>query len=150
MLLEKAFKANLLYIALLVPMLVLTACRSEDELLSDGATPEIVFLFSPGGLGDMSYNDRILEGIQHFKKEHRDVDAYIYSPNTLDEAERIFADWLARPESTVPVLFVLSSSDYEPMAERHLAGCRLTANKSILLFESRKHYDDEKIHTFQI
>lgn len=36
------------------------------------------------------------------------------------------------------------------MAELYLAEHDLTPNKSILLFESRKQYKDENIHTFQI
>ena len=111
---------------------------------------QIVFLFSPGGLGDMSYNDCILEGVQRFKMEHPHTDVYLYSPKTLGEAEKIFSDWLERPESDIPVLFALASSDYEPMAEKHLAEHNLTSNKSILLFESQKHYDDSNIHTFQL
>lgn len=98
----------------------------------------------------MSYNDRILEGVQRFKMENGDIDIYIYSPESLQEAEKIFADWLERPQSSIPVLFVLGSSDYEPMAELYLAEHDLTPNKSILLFESRKQYKDENIHTFQI
>ena len=85
----------------------LSSCNHTDEL-----EPE-----SPGGLGDMSYNDRILEGVQRFKMENGDIDIYIYSPESLQEAEKIFADWLERPQSSIPVLFVLGSSDYEPMAE---------------------------------
>ena len=54
----------------------------------------IVFLFSPSGLGDMSYNDCILEGVQRFKMEHKEIDIYIYSPESLPEAEKIFSDWL--------------------------------------------------------
>ena len=88
--------------------------------------------------------------MQRFKSTHPDIDTYIYSPNSLDEAERIFSDWLARPASNIPVLFVLATSDYEPIAEKHLAGHDLAPNKSILLFESRKHYDHRRIHTFQI
>ena len=64
----------------------------------------------------MSYNDCILEGVQKFKMEHKEIDIYIYSPESLLEAEKIFSDWLKRPESEIPVLFVLGSSDYEPMA----------------------------------
>lgn len=43
-----------------------------------------------------------------------------------------------------------SCSDYEPMAELHLAEHDLTPNKSILLFESLKQSQDDNIHTFQI
>ena len=99
----------------------LSSCNHADELEPVSLAPQIVFLFSPSGLGDMSYNDCILEGVQKFKME-----------------------------SEIPVLFVLGSSDYEPMAELHLAEHDLTPNKSILLFESRKQYKAENIHTFQI
>lgn len=128
----------------------LLSCSKEDEPVPDAAMPQIVFLFSPGGLGDMSYNDCILEGVQRFKSENLGIDIYIYSPDSLEEAERIFSDWLVRPGGEVPTLFVLASSDYEPIAEEYLDGYDLSANKSILLFESRKQYADERIHTFQI
>jgi len=131
--------------------LILSSCSSVEEYESETMPlPQIVFLFSPGGLGDMSYNDCILEGVQRFKKENVDVDIYRYSPGTLREAEKIFTDWLKRPQSDIPVLFVLGSSDYEPMAELYLAEYDLAENKSILLFESRKRFKDAKIHTFQI
>ena len=44
----------------------LSSCNHTDELEPESPAPQIVFLFSPGGLGDMSYNDRILEGVQRF------------------------------------------------------------------------------------
>lgn len=76
----------------------LSSCNHTDELEPESPAPQIVFLFSPGGLGDMSYNDRILEGVQRFKMENGDIDIYIYSPESLQEAEKIFADWLERPQ----------------------------------------------------
>ena len=110
----------------------LSSCNHTDELEPESPAPQIVFLFSPGGLGDMSYNDRILEGVQRFKMENGDIDIYIYSPESLQEAEKIFADWLERPQSSIPVLFVLGSSDYEPMAELYLAEHDLTPNLSLI------------------
>ncbi len=107
-------------------------------------------LFSPGGLGDMGYNDCILQGIQQFKKSNVNIDVYISSPASLDEAEQIFSDWLKRPQSDIPVLFILATSDYEPIVEKHLAQHKLTDNKRLLLFESLKRYDEEKVSTFQI
>lgn len=56
----------------------LSSCNHTDELEPESPAPQIVFLFSPGGLGDMSYNDRILEGVQRFKMENGDIDIYIY------------------------------------------------------------------------
>lgn len=134
----------------ILSVLLFTSCQSSDEPELESSHPQIVFLFSPGGLGDMSYNDCILEGVQRFKLEQPETDIYIYSPESLDEAEKIFSDWLVRPESNIPVLFVLATSDYEPIAEKYLKDHSLTANKSILLFESRKRYNDPNIHTFQI
>lgn len=127
-----------------------SSCSTDNDPAEHLVNKTIIFLFSPGGLGDMSYNDCILEGVQRFRMEHPDVDTYIYSPESLPEAEKIFADWLERPASDIPVLFALGSSDYEPMADKHLAERDMTENKSILLFESRKRYEDENIHTFQI
>lgn len=140
---------QLLPLFLLVMMLT-SACSKEDDPVADAMQPRIIFLFSPGGLGDMSYNDCILEGVQRFKLEQPETDIYIYSPESVEEAEKIFSDWLVRPESNIPVLFVLATSDYEPVAEKYLKEHSLTANKSILLFESRKRYSDPNIHTFQI
>lgn len=134
----------------ILSVLLFTSCQSSDEPELEYSHPQIIFLFSPGGLGDMSYNDCILEGVQRFKLEQPETDIYIYSPESLDEAEKIFSDWLVRPESNIPVLFVLATSDYEPIAEKYLKEYSLTANKSILLFESRKRYNDPNIHTFQI
>ena len=135
---------------LLLLMILTAACGREDDISTDAAQPQVIFLFSPGGLGDMSYNDCILEGVQRFKMAQPGTDVYINSPESVEEAERIFSDWLARPESDIPVLFVLATSDYEPIAEKYLKEQSLTSNKSILLFESRKRYSDPNIHTFQI
>ena len=60
----------------------LSSCNHTDELEPESPAPQIVFLFSPGGLGDMSYNDRILEGVQRFKMENGDIDI---APETLYE-----------------------------------------------------------------
>ncbi len=81
----------------------LSSCNHTDELEPESPAPQIVFLFSPGGLGDMSYNDRILEGVQRFKMENGDIDIYIYSPESLQEAEKILRTG-ERPQSSIPVL----------------------------------------------
>lgn len=129
----------------------LGACSSSEEPPAPEApTPQIIVLFSPGGLGDMSYNDCILQGVQNFKKENPSVDVFLSSPNTLEEVERIFTDWLKRPESNIPVLFVLASSDYEYLVDTYIGEYTLTPNKRLLLFETLKQYDDEKIYTFQV
>ena len=130
--------------------LMLFSCSSSSEPETEALpTPQLVFLFSPGGLGDMSYNDRILQGVQQFKIDHPQVDLYRYSPASLEEAEKIFSAWLQKPGQHTPALFTLASSDYEPIVEKLLEGKELTANKKVLLFESCKQYD-KGISTFQI
>lgn len=132
--------------------LLLSACGHSDDPITEEEeiTSQIVFLFSPGGLGDMSYNDCILQGVQQFKKANPQVDVFMSSPNSIEEVERIFTDWLKRPGSNIPVLFVLASSDYDQLAQKYLDEYELTPNKSLLIFESLMHYDQPRVHTFQI
>lgn len=80
----------------------LSSCNHTDELEPESPAPQIVFLFSPGGLGDMSYNDRILEGVQRFKMENGDIDIYIYSPESQQEAEKILRTGLNVPKAAYP------------------------------------------------
>lgn len=142
-----------LFLCLLLPLVAAgaTSCAGDGpEQEKEEVTPQIIFLFSPGGLGDMSYNDCILEGVQKFKKNNPQVDIFMSSPTSLEEAERIFTDWLKRPGSQIPVVFALASSDYEFLLDRYEGQYQLTPNKQILLFESLRRYADDKIHTFQI
>ena len=117
----------------------LSSCNHTDELEPESPAPQIVFLFSPGGLGDMSYNDRILEGVQRFKMENGDIDIYIYSPESLQEAEKIFADWLERRVSRnfVGIIFytrkVLLTSHYEKRLFEHASQPRVAGSDIRLL-----------------
>lgn len=140
-----------LFFPALFALASLSSCSSveEPEVLPE-VTPQIVFLFSPGGLGDMSYNDCILGGVQQFKKNNVGVDVFMSSPGSLEEAERIFTDWLKRPGSNIPVLFVLASSDYEYLLDEYLPSYELPDNKRILMFETVKVYPDPKVYTFQV
>lgn len=145
----KAVK-NIFAVFLCVVVAVLSFGCDNDKYEEPEITPQIIFLFSPGGLGDLSYNDCILSGVQQFKKEHPEVDLFMYSPPSIEDAERIFSDWMKRPGSNIPVIFALASSDYEYMVDKYLEDYALTDNKRILLFESEKIYDDSHIHTFQV
>lgn len=137
-------------LAATVPLAGACDRQDEPEAVEEYTVPQIVCLFSPGGLGDMSYNDCILSGVQQFKKANPQVDIFMSSPGSLEEAERIFTDWLRRPGSDIPVLFVLASSDYELLADRYLPEYELPDNKRLLLFETLKQYDNEKVYTFQV
>ena len=110
----------------------LSSCSGHDEPNLPKVTPQIVFLFSPGGLGDMSYNDCILEGVQRFKKENAGVDIFMYSPDKFEESEKIFSDWVERPASNIPVLFVFASSDYDELVTRELTDIVLPPTSACL------------------
>ena len=138
---------------LLVTATFISGCSEADEPDDPGmspVTPQIIFLFSPGGLGDMSYNDCILEGVQQFKKLHPETDVFLYSPPSVEAAERIFSDWIKRPGSNIPVVFALASSDFEGLVDKYIPDYELTDNKRILLFESLKKYEDPRIYTFHV
>lgn len=131
-------------------VLTLSSCADgNDEPPQPEITPQIIFLFSPGGLGDMSYNDCILEGVQRFKKDNPKVDVFLYSPKKFEESEKIFKDWLERSESDIPVLFVFASSDYDDLVDEATSGISLARNKRVLVFESRREFS-ERISSFQI
>lgn len=99
--------------------------------------PQIIVMYGPGGLGDQGYMDCILTGVQNFKRVHySDADIYQYSPSTMEEGERLVNDWLSLPQSSVPALFVVASSDYEDLITDALSQYSLTDNKRMLMFEN--------------
>ena len=116
------------------------ACSNDNNDEPDiptTPTPQIIVMYAPGGLGDQGYNDRILAGVQNFKKTyHDDVEMYQYSPGSLEDAGRLLIDWLSLPQSETPALFVVGSSDYENLLYEILEEQSLTPNKRLLLFES--------------
>lgn len=116
------------------------SCSSDniDELdVPVGPTPQIIVMYGPSGLGDQGYMDCILSGVQNFKRNHySEVDMYQYSPSTMEEAERLLTDWLSLPQSNIPALFVVASSDYESLVTEALSAHSLTDNKRMLMFEN--------------
>lgn len=128
-------KFSLSLLSLLIVLMLLTSCNKEDNRAL--AYQKLFVLFSPGGLGDMGYNDQILRGIQTARKDREDVISYFYTPKSVEEADTIFKEWLFSSEEDMPSLFVLASSDYENMAATYLKGSfPQRANRNILLFES--------------
>lgn len=114
--------------------MALTSCNKSheiDSLFSD----QVIVLLAPGGVGDMAYNDQILRGVQTAKK-NKDFRLLISSPNSIDEAEKIFKDWLNMNTAETKSLFVLAGNEYEEMAVRHLSADKYQG-KEVLLFETR-------------
>lgn len=121
-----------------VLLFLLAGCSKEEEHADDAAasygSKQIIVLFSPGGVGDMGYNDQILRGIQRVKEE-RQFPFLFASPNNLQEAERIFSDWLHMEGVKGNCLFILAGNEYEPMARQYLQDGSFP-DKQVLLFET--------------
>lgn len=131
--------------------LVLAACKPVSETPQTQAQKLVIALFSPGGLGDRGYNDQILYGLQTVHKERTDCAMLLESPETIEEAERIFSDWLVRKSSGIPCLFILASVEYEEMAIRVLEQQKADmTNKAILLFETDTVLPYPQVYTFRI
>lgn len=122
-----------------------TSCSSDNFDEPDvpvDPTPQIIVMYGPSGLGDQGYMDCILTGVQKFKRTHyAEVDMYQYSPTTMEEAERLLSDWLSLPQSNIPALFVVASSDYEALVTEALSEHSLTDNKRMLMFENDTELD---------
>ena len=141
-------KATLVFCCLFMTMLF-SSC-SENEQEENINKHELAILFSPNGLGDMGYNDLILQGLQTVRKERGEMGSYFYTPENMEEAERIFSDWLSAEMNGKPSLFVLTTHDYEELAYKYLKDTyRLPEGKSVLLFES-SNPDELPLHHFQI
>lgn len=124
-----------IYILFVVSLLI-GGCSDEGDSSRDNpyASKQAVVLFSPGGIGDMGYNDQILRGIQRVKEE-KDFMLLFSSPSSLEEARRIFKDWLEMDTEGVDCLFVLGGNEYEDMAREFLGGGKYPGKK-VLLFET--------------
>ena len=110
---------------------------------------QIVFFFS-SGLGDMSCNDCILEGVQKFKMEHKKIDIYICSPRSLLEAEKKSSPTGSNDRKAKFRVVCFGHSDYEPMAELHLAEHDLTLQQKYPALKAGNNIKREHSHTFQI
>jgi len=135
---------------LLTLTLFLLSCNDKEEQGVETSNAQLVVLFSPNGLGDMGYNDLILQGLQTVRKERGEMESYFYTPENMEEAERIFSDWLSAETNGQPSLFVLTTHDYEELASKCLQDMhQLPEGKSVLLFESRNP-DGLPVSYFQI
>lgn len=123
-------------LAALLMLLPFSSCSDKDAPDKEEVRPQIDFLFSLDGIGDSGYNDCILSGVERVKKTYGNrCDLVMHMPQSNEEAEGIFRNWLERPESDVPALCVLASSDYSVMAAKYLGNKNLPANKRLLVFE---------------
>jgi len=139
-------------------VLVSVQSCSKDVPEQSSAYPEILVLFSPDGLGDMSYNDEVLRGIELFMNE-KDMDFYIsfMSPTDYDIAEFLISAWwdernaATDDDGTVPrKLLLLADSGYADIARKVIDPSEITIDLSVLAFETGAPENaSEPIRTFE-
>ena len=123
-------------------LILLTGCRKE-EIGFINAQVEVVF--SPGGVGDQGYNDKILCGFQEAAAKYG-FKLALHIPDNKELGIQIYEDWLNNPldGECERSLFVFSGSEYEYLLEE------LTipddTRKDVLMFETEKEIDG--IYTF--
>lgn len=143
---------------LLLALIALPSCKKNPSPEQPAAYPEILVLFSPDGLGDMSYNDEVLRGIELFMSE-KDMDFYIsfLSPTDYEMAEFLIRMWwddkdvTEAQDGTVPrKLLLLADPGYADLAREVVDPSRINLDLSILAFENEAPENAaEPIRTFE-
>lgn len=113
-------------------LLFLASCTTEEIRETRPEPSRVVrILFSPNGLGDLSYTDDVLRGILR-EQTQNDFSLEYHSPSDWEEAAKLLARW--RQEDTDPGRYytLLAGSEYEPLARRMLA---TETSPNYLLFE---------------
>lgn len=147
---------KLIWGLILAPVLLLS-CNKENKAEPQTALPEITVVFSPGGLGDRSYNDQVLRGIE-VAANNIEEDYYLsfFSPEDMEEAEMLIEFWWlikdepGDEEGNIPRrLLVLGSQEYADMA-REIVDMELLDNDlCIVAFEEADRGEEaDQIHTF--
>ena len=129
---------------LILAPVVFSACNKEaTDKGQPSALPEIMVVFSPGGLGDRSYNDQILRGIEKAANEiEEDYYLSFYSPESMEETEMLIEFWWmlkdipADEEGNISrKLLILGSQEYAEMARDIVDVDELNNDLCILAFE---------------
>lgn len=147
-------KMNRIIAVILCLAALACSCSRLESVQDPIAGKQILVMFSPGGIGDLGYNDLILAGFQKLRMDRSDVDLIFHMPDSLPQAQEIFTDWLNGASRGKDELFVLASSDYEGMlgevlhARKH-SGSDHATDREILLMES-SNPDSLPVHALRI
>ena len=132
---------------MLSSFLILLAGCGKEELGSDLSHARVEVVFSPGGVGDQGYNDKILRGLQRAAIQYGFTLA-IHIPEAKEQGVSIYEDWLA---DTLSIgcersLFVFAGSEYEYLLEE--LSLPEDSRKDVLMFETDRQR--EGIYTFSV
>ena len=138
------------YIIPAILLTILTGCTKTgpDNPVRDEVT--VHWAISPGGLGDMGYNDIIFGGISAAASRY-DFGLYYYRPESAEEMVPVVEQWAAEPQAEgTRSLFVLGASDYEVTVRALMdkGVFPLPEGKDMLMLEY--FADDLPVHTIGI
>lgn len=138
------------YIIPAILLTILTGCTKTgpDNPVRDEVT--VHWAISPGGLGDMGYNDIIFGGISAAASRY-DFGLYYYRPESAEEMVPVVEQWAAEPQAEgTRSLFVLGASDYEVTVRALMdkGVFPLPKGKDMLMLEY--FADDLPVHTIGI
>ncbi len=110
-------------------------------------TTRVEVVFSPQGIGDQGYNDKILYGIQKASEKYGFTLA-IRIPKDVQKGKKIYEDWLKRglDKDCSRTLFIFSGEEYLPIAEN--IALPEDPGMDVMMFETEKPI--EGIYTFRI
>lgn len=123
-------------------LILLAGCGREEI---DFSYTQVEVVFSPGGVGDQGYNDKILRGFQQAAVKYGFTLA-IHIPEEKEHGIQIYEKWLS---DTLDVecersLFVFSGSEYEYLLDELILPEDI--RKDVLMFETDRQIDG--VYTF--
>ena len=125
-------------------LILFTGCGKEEF---DFSHARVEVVFSPGGVGDQGYNDKILRGFQEASARYGFTLA-VHIPEEKEQGIQIYEDWLGTQldDDCERSLFVFSGGEYEYL----LDGLALPDDirKDVLMFETDRQVDG--IYTFLV
>ena len=118
---------------LLLTVCALAACHDDEEqATSKKLNRAVVFINSLNGPGDNGYNDIILEEEMYFIAVHPNVEAHMYLPDNMQQAESMYKTMISLPIAD-SILIVLNGSEYGDMVR--MVGNIIEDGIQVLLFE---------------
>lgn len=119
---RKVLSLRALFLLFALP-LFLAGCATE-EIPEKPPTPErwVRVMFSPNGLGDLSYSDDILRGVLEAKETTGAFQLHYHSPAGPEEAEALLKKWMEEDTDPARYYTILAANEYEEVAQRLLAG----------------------------
>lgn len=133
----------------MVFLLVGTGCSDDGKEYTDPAEnkPQITVIISNEGLGDIGYNDLIMDGIMRFYLNN-DVKMSFIKPWDENNIPQYVETWINETKNGPQSLLILAEENYGPIA--HSLNGKLATNQQVLVFECDDDNFPENVTSFYI